>query len=106
MSSVLIKGVEKPKRCVDCPIAFAGLCSLRLDKGRYPLYNTPEWCPMIEIKEPHGKLIDAEVLNDKMYHEAFEKDSELQKWESGCWIRYKLFENCINDAPAVIEEER
>ena len=45
------------------------------------------------------RLIDAEALNDSMYHEAFETDSKLQKWDSGCWIRYKMFENHLDNAP-------
>ena len=45
------------------------------------------------------RLIDADALNDSMYHEAFEKDSKLQKWDSGCWIRYKMFENHLDMAP-------
>ena len=44
------------------------------------------------------RLIDADALNDSMYHEAFETDSELQKWDSGCWIRYKMFENHLDMA--------
>ena len=47
------------------------------------------------------RLIDADALNDSMYHEAFETDSELQKWDSGCWIRYKMFENHLDMAPTV-----
>ena len=45
------------------------------------------------------RLIDADALNDSVYHEAFETDSELQKWDSGCWIRYKMFENHLDMAP-------
>lgn len=45
--------------------------------------------------------IDADALDDAMYHEAFETDSEMQKWDSGCWIRYKMFENAIADAPTI-----
>lgn len=45
--------------------------------------------------------IDADALQETMYHEAFEKDSDLQKWDSGCWIRYKLFEKCIDAAPTI-----
>ena len=45
------------------------------------------------------RLIDADALNDSMYHEAFETDSELQKWDSGCWIRYTMFENHLDNAP-------
>lgn len=47
------------------------------------------------------RLIDADALNDSMYHEAFETDSELQKWDSGCWIRYKMFENHLENAPTI-----
>ena len=47
------------------------------------------------------RLIDADALNDSMFHEAFETDSELQKWDSGCWIRYKMFEKHLDMAPTV-----
>lgn len=47
------------------------------------------------------RLIDADALRQKMYHEAFETDSDMQKWESGCWIRFKMFENAIESAPTV-----
>lgn len=47
------------------------------------------------------RLIDADALRETMYHEAFEKDSVMQKWDSGCWIRYKLFEKCIDAAPSI-----
>jgi hypothetical protein len=47
------------------------------------------------------RLIDAEELEKAMYHEAFEKDSDMQKWDSGCWIRYKMFENAIKAAPTI-----
>lgn len=49
--------------------------------------------------------IKREKLKQAMYHEAFETDTELQKWESGCWIRYKLFENVIDALPAANVEE-
>ena len=48
-----------------------------------------------------ARLIDADELEKEMYHEAFETDSDMQKWDGGCWIRYKMFENCIEKAPTV-----
>ena len=45
------------------------------------------------------RYIDAEKLKKEMYHEAFETDSDMQKWDSGCWIKYKMFENCIAQQP-------
>lgn len=47
------------------------------------------------------RLIDADALIDRMYHDAFETDTDMQKWDSGCWIRYKMFENAIDDAPTI-----
>lgn len=46
-------------------------------------------------------LISRKALRESMYHEAFEMDSDMQKWDSGCWIRYKMFENHLKDAPSV-----
>lgn len=47
------------------------------------------------------RVIDADVLQNLMYHEAFEVDSDMQKWDSGCWIRYKVFENCLEKIPTL-----
>ena len=47
------------------------------------------------------RLIDADALIERMYHDAFETDTDMQKWDSGCWIRYKMFENAIDEAPSI-----
>ena len=52
------------------------------------------------------RLIDADALARRMYHDAFEMDSDLQKWDGGCWVRYKMFENAIKDAPTIEPEQR
>ena len=48
--------------------------------------------------------ISREALRRRMYHEAFEVDNGMQRWDSGLWIRYKIFENAIEEAPAVEPE--
>ena len=58
-----------------------------------------------------SRYINADALENKMYHEAFENDASynernpMAKWDSGLWIRYKLFENTINDVPTVTTKE-
>lgn len=47
------------------------------------------------------RLIDANALNDEMYHKSFEVDDGRNVWNSGLWIRYKIFEEAIRDAPTV-----
>jgi hypothetical protein len=64
-----------------------------------------DWCPLRPLPEKRGRLIDGDALREKMYHDAFETDSEMQRWDSGCWIRYKMFENNIDDAETIVEAE-
>lgn len=45
--------------------------------------------------------ISREALRQAMYHEAMESDSDEQRWDSGCWIRYKMFERVIESIPSV-----
>lgn len=52
------------------------------------------------------RYIDVDLLKYQMYHEAFEKDSDMQRWDSGCWIRYKMFENVIKSIPNADVVER
>lgn len=47
------------------------------------------------------RIIDGDALRGVMYHEAFDTDSDMQRWDSGCWIRYKMFEKAIDNAPTV-----
>lgn len=48
----------------------------------------------------HDKQIRADTIDEvgrAMYHQCFEcdNDEDMQKWDSGNWFRYKLFENVI-----------
>lgn len=51
------------------------------------------------------RTIDADAFRQRMYHEAFETDTDMQRWDSGCWIRYKLFENCLESMPTISPDE-
>ena len=47
------------------------------------------------------RLIDAYALARAMYHKSFEVDDGRNVWNSGLWIRYKIFEEAIRDAPTI-----
>ncbi len=51
------------------------------------------------------RLIDADKLIDELYHEAFEVDSDMQRWDSGCWVRYRLVEKTIYEQPTITNEQ-
>lgn len=38
------------------------------------------------------RLIDADKLINDLYHKVFEEDTDMQRWDSGCWVRYRLIE--------------
>lgn len=89
--SVLIKGMEMPKSCADCPCGsvFAGFkcmaCGKQFDK--YPLENRMDWCPLVSVP-PHGRCIDADALMSGVD----DGDDVMFVW-------------AITDAPTIIEAE-
>lgn len=47
------------------------------------------------------RYINADALEQEMYHKSFEVDDGRNVWNSGLWIRYKIFEEAIRDASTV-----
>ena len=48
--SVLVKGMEMPKTCDECPFAEA-TAELYCNSYVLSLGERPEWCPLEEVKE-------------------------------------------------------
>lgn len=46
--SVLIKGMEMPENCWDCPLESYSECYNGRQVGSI---DRPEWCPLEEVKE-------------------------------------------------------
>lgn len=68
---IYIKGIKKPKHCYECTV---GECRVRLPKGDIN-YNVHPQCPLIEVKEPHGRLVDTTTAyqDTMIYGEHFRK---------------------------------
>lgn len=100
---VYISGMKMPKSCHECVAGYGGCCFVAPAEsdGICPDHGRADFCPLIPVPD-HGRLIDADALRQAMYHEAFETDSPMQKWDSGCWIRYKMFEQMEESAPTII----
>lgn len=68
--NILIKGIKMPESCYECSGFFnkADYHQCYYDKDDRDLdelnvYATrPEWCPLVEIPTPHGRLIDEREL--------------------------------------------
>ena len=78
--------------------------TLHNGKKIYAEYNEYNVCKV--TKDCIEMLLDlyqqsrTEVIDEvrrAMYHQCFEcnNDEDMQKWDSGNWFRYKLFENVI-----------
>lgn len=60
---------EIPKCCIECPCgyetegAFSDVCSVLAREYEKDADSVrPNWCPLVEVKTPHGRLIDADEL--------------------------------------------
>jgi len=101
--SVLVKGMEMPKRCEDCLMyrhnaeydyAYCCISSVNvLGHGNARLNN----CPLVEVPTPHGRLIDA----DKLYEVISLNYKDLDSTEDFMGIGY---DHCIGDTLIVIRQ--
>lgn len=89
--SVLIKGMDMPKWCGECRFSVDGWCYAHGKPNVEALSNDgiTNWCPLVEVPTPHGRLIDADAL-----------DYSLGVSDEDIYFSYIL-----KDAPTVIESE-
>ena len=84
--SVIIKDAKAPKNCAECWYSKGVYC-LYPDTGgwvgEYQKNQTkPSWCPLVELPDKHGRLIDADELlkwYDNMRKDEVEKLRESKK---------------------------
>ena len=83
MSDILIKGMEMPTSCTECPCCrhdnwngeTAHQCNVSLitfsaEDENWIYDQRPNWCPLVEISTPHGRLIAEKTIMEIRYHDA------------------------------------
>ena len=103
--SVLIKGMDMPKGCFDCPCCaeftdtIAQIreynCQALNDKPICVISGRRADCPLTEIPTPHGDLIDRDVLLRDHVH----KDDMMAYCDDF------VYETAIEDMPTIIKAE-
>lgn len=85
--SVLIKGMDMPSECRGCKLmdydintgktwCFPADAILAEDYKSIDFDGRPDWCPLVEVKEPHGDMIDRDELIKDLEHDvAIDQDS-------------------------------
>ena len=92
--NILIKGMEIPKKCLWCPLQYIGFCQVTKTDVNSDLGKRADDCPLVELPEKHGRLIDADALKEK----AWDADTR-------CGYVQVVDVGDIDDAPT-IEPER
>lgn len=100
--SILIRDMTMPNRCFECiflttvPNFFclAGKRDLCAEHGIN--INRPDWCPLVEIPTPHGRLVDIKSVEDRKFTTV---DNEYERWWNGA------LDSVVDNAPTVIEAE-
>ena len=93
--SVIIKGMKLPKNCDNCDLiqfddegleAHCPLSPYYRWCGTPPDYR-PEGCPLVEIRAPHGRLIDADkaatsisMMNNHPCGNSIETVNDVVEW--------------------------
>ena len=101
---VYIRGMKMPKTCEEC-IYFL-YCDVfgkaRQNKCHDYHIKRLDGCPLVEVKEPHGRLVDESRIDYKNYK--MHKDGKVlfsdDFFEGIIWLS-----NCIGETPTVIEAE-
>lgn len=98
MSSVLIKGISMPENCEECPCyradsmngVHAYQCNITFKVSNWGLTERPSDCPLVEVKTPHGDLIDRDELFIPAMSSSYDNE---------------MISDILNEAPTVIEAE-
>ena len=110
--SILIRGMDMPESCDKCRFCVNGFTddapmyecavqsyenvSVLVESGGKPFDFRPDWCPLVEILTPHGRLGDLDELMTELM------DSDLDHLQRDDW---KEVIQIVADAPTVIEAE-
>lgn len=76
--SVLVKGMKIPQKCYECDFEYAiNRCPLvHEDTDEVRFTKRLNGCPLVELPEKHGRLIDADKLIEDLKHDiAIDQDS-------------------------------
>ena len=66
--SIIVKNMQMPKNCAECPVALSGkYCRINKTHTTYiKLPIRPDHCPLVELPEKHGRLIEEKEIRTVM----------------------------------------
>ena len=113
--SIIIRNAKMPRNCAGCPRKI-------FDHTRseyHCLENTqiipslnlstairPEWCPLEEIKEPHGRLGDLDELRGRIEQSRVRNPHEDYKLRKNHDAEHRHFLNILANTQTIVPAER
>lgn len=102
--SIVIKGMEMPETSLQCEFCESGYCNKMNMRFCPGAVKRPDWCPLVELPDKHGRLVDDDIIYQEMinyYHAEENKDKHTVDYANG-------FCEClhiVDNIPTVIEAE-
>lgn len=112
---VYIKGMEMPKNCNECKFGTWSILHQTAackrhdfdpcfkDSSREYMEKRADFCPLVEVPEPHGRLIDVDNLMNNILYEAKEAIKKNDK-DRAFWIGYAA-EIIMKELPVIEGED-
>ena len=99
---VYIKEMNMPEGCAYCEVPNIAYCDLWIFQEKKDGNVRHPDCPLIEVKKPHGRFIDA----DKQFKELQKQVMALYSEKSDKYSYLMDVLDSINREPTVIEAEK
>lgn len=100
---VYIKDMNMPDECYCCPCSqpvaggLQGRCNLLWRDFSGNPHSKDQDCPLVEVAEPHGRLIDADNLEKSLIDDNRQAFTKHQVW--------LMFSEYNKNVPTVLEAE-
>lgn len=100
--SVIVKGMEMPKNCEECRLMVDFWCYAKTTNGQPgPMItdHRPYGCPLEELPEKHGRLIEADSLKETLDYYIREAGWDAKTNRVLGWVK----DDFIDSEPTIVE---
>lgn len=98
--SVVVRGMKMPASCQECQFNDENIWCLTPGDWHEKHFGEPDYCPLVELPEHHGDLIDRKDVLDSC-----EFIGERPTVDNPYSENYACRSEIIENIPAVIEKE-
>lgn len=99
--SVIVKGMEMPSGCQSCDFSDDETRFCKAAKEYIPMLGKPEFCPLVELPDKHGRLIEADSLKETLDYYIREAGWDEKTNQVLGWVKDEF----IDSEPTIVEAE-